>query len=356
MPTAKYFDQCPKFPADVPIANVPTISFKALKSIDNDESERLFEACKEYGFFLLDLRGSSDGEGLLKDGERMFDIRTATMNLGENTLNQYAYKPPTDLFGYKRTGKLKTDDGKLDAIEMYNISQDDMLSNGNPRQNPEPLELQRTECREFFHHAHAAIRLIFSHLDKQLGLAEGTLASLTPLDKPSERSLRLLLAHPQNNADERRISLGGHTDIGVITLLFNVAGGLQILPAGSENVHSNWRYIRPQPGCAVVNLGDTIVEWTGGLLRSSLHRVVTAPGKQAEAPRQSVAYLVRPARNGSMRRLKGRNVIPPLEEGEEDESRSVDEWAASRALQVIRGELKPQTRGGRSVRMSVATV
>lgn len=47
-----------------------------------------------------------------------------------------------------------------------------------------------------------------------------------------------------------------------------------------------------------------------------------------------------------MRRLRS-SVIPELGEGEEtEEARSVSEWAAWRAGQVVRGELKPMSRGG----------
>jgi isopenicillin N synthase-like dioxygenase len=251
-----------------------------------------------------------------------------------------------DSSSYKCAGRLRTDDGKVDAMEMYTIGQDDIIGNSPPRPNPEPIKARRKDCQQFLQHAYAAITVILSQLDKQLGLPAGTLAALSPLDKPSDTSLRLLLSHPQSVVEDdcsHHITLGGYTDIGTITLLFHVAGGLQILPAGSENVHANWRYIRPECGCALINIGDTIVEWTGGLLRSSLHRVVTAPGEQARVPRQSLAYLIRPERNATMRRIKGSTVIPPLPEGQEDDTRSLSDWAAWRATQIMKGELKPQT-------------
>lgn len=234
----------------------------------------------------------------------------------------------------------------MDAMEMYTLGQDDIMGNVVPRQNPQPVETNREKCRTFFRNAHAVMDVLLGALDRQLDLVPGMLEGLCSLDNPSDTSLRLLLSHPQTIVDENRIILGGHTDIGVATLLFHVAGGLQILPAGRKNVHENWQYIRPKSGCALVNLGDTLVEWTGDLLRSSLHRVVTAPGAQASVPRQSLAYLVRPQRDASMRRLEGGTVIPRLKEGEEVDMRSVDEWAAWRAQQIISGELKPQTRGG----------
>ncbi|TGO74409.1 hypothetical protein BELL_0285g00060 [Botrytis elliptica] len=105
--------------------------------------------------------------------------------------------------------------------------------------------------------------------------------SLNTLDKESDISLH------------HQITLGGHTDIGTIMMLFNIAGGLQILPSSAENCNENWQYIRPVPGCALINTGNMMVEWTGGMLRSSLHRVVTAPGKGAGVTRLSLAYLLR---------------------------------------------------------------
>jgi isopenicillin N synthase-like dioxygenase len=241
---------------------------------------------------------------------------------------------------------LRTEDGKKDAIEVYTLSQDDIMGNVPARANPEPIESHRNDCQAFFKHAYAAVAIILNHLESHLDLQPGTLAAQCSLDKPSATAVRMLLSPAQQVHEDRRINFGGHTDIGIITLLFNVAGGLQILPAGAKNEGSNWRYIRPQEGCALINIGDTLTEWTGGLLRSSLHRVVSPPGGQAQFPRRSLAYLVRAERNATVRRLKGGGVIPALSEGEEEDARNVDAWAAWRAQQIMNGELKPQSRGG----------
>ena len=39
--------------------------------------------------------------------------------------------------------------------------------------------------------------------------------------------------------NEKRISLGGHSDIRIAILLFHVVVGLKILPAHGENVYAN---------------------------------------------------------------------------------------------------------------------
>lgn len=102
----------------------------------------------------------------------------------------------------------------------------------------------------------------------------------------------------------------GHTDNGSITVLFNIVGGLQILPPHSPE----WKYVRPEPGCAIINLGDTMVQWSGGVLRSNMHRVVPPPGAQAASDRYSLAYVLKPPKEQSMSRLKMGRVIPQQEE------------------------------------------
>lgn len=345
MPTPRYFAQAPPFPAETPVATLPTISLQALQNASSNEAKKLFEACREWGFFLLDLTGSNEGTALLHDAENMFDLTTELFALDQDTLDRYAYDAPRDLTGYKGMGRLKTDDGRTDQMHLYSINQDDILGNRPPRKNAAPIEAKRTQLQAFIQHCSGALGVIQDALDDQLGLERGTLAALSSLEDESETSVRLLCSPPQSAPEYNRITLGGHTDIGTMTVLFHVVGGLQILPPGKENVMENWQHVRPEPGCALVNVGDTLVEWTGELLRSSLHRVMTAPGAQAAVHRQSVAYLVRPARKASMRRIQG-GKIPPLAVGEQEETRPVNEWAAWRSRQIMLGHLKPQSRGG----------
>lgn len=94
-----------------------------------------------------------------------------------------------------------------------------------------------------------------------------------------------------------------------------------------------------------MNLGDTLVEWTGGVLRSGLHRVVAPPGEQQWVVRYSLAYQVKAEDGATMRRLNARR-IPELGEGEKNNDMKVNEWAAERVAQIFKGELRPETRGG----------
>ena len=248
---------------------------------------------------------------------------------------------------YKGIGKTKLEDGSPDRIEFYSLAQDDILDLC-PRDNPELIQTNRKTFQDFFNHAHGIIRHLLCHLDRHLALKPNTLASLNPQDKPSGTSLRLLKSLPQI-VGSHQTSLPGHTDVGSITMLFNIIGGLQILPADAEDKDEHWRYVRPEPGCALINLGDAMVQWSGGILRSNVHRVATPPGEQAGCTRYSMAYLMRPEANVSMRRFVGGGVIPQPVDGEEDEDIRAEDWQRRRVAQIVLGKGVPKSIGGRKI-------
>lgn len=132
-----------------------------------------------------------------------------------------------------------------------------------------------------------------------------------------------LIHMPPQPATDQQASLLGHTDNGTVTVLFNVIGGLQILPLGFPNEERNWRWVRPEPGCAIVNLGDALVQWSGGVLPSVMHRVMNPPGLQAECERYSFAYVLKPDNEASMKKLVGPMATP---QEDEDDQYLYEDW------------------------------
>lgn len=250
---------------------------------------------------------------------------------------------------------MKLEDGSPDRMAFYSLGQDDILGNIAPRANPPMVESHRAKFKSFFTHAHLILSRLLSHLDTHLDLSPGTLASFCPLEKASGTSLRLLKALPSSAGIKARTDLVGHTDMGAITMLFNVVGGLQILPPSASDPpnESDWHYIRPVSNCALINLGDALVQWSGGVVQSSMHRVATAPGAQRGVERFSVAYLVRPALDSPMRQLREGNVIPRGRSVEEQQQQEEDitarDWERMRAAQIIKGQNKPGSIGERVV-------
>ena len=69
-------------------------------------------------------------------------------------------------------------------------------------------------------------------------------------------------------AEERSWGVGEHTDYGLLTILKqDSTGGLEV------KSKSGWVEARPIPGSFVCNIGDMLDRMTGGLYRSTAHRV-----------------------------------------------------------------------------------
>lgn len=76
-------------------------------------------------------------------------------------------------------------------------------------------------------------------------------------------------------------------DYGSITLLFQDArGGLQVKSPTGHFVDAT-----PIEGTVVVNAGDLLARWSNDMIKSTIHRVVEPPQKEAESypPRYSIA-------------------------------------------------------------------
>jgi isopenicillin N synthase-like dioxygenase len=115
------FAHLPPFPTTIPIAPLHRLSLSKLRS-DPTESDRLFAASKNLGFFYLDLRADKDGEELLAQADRVFELGPKLYELGREELQQYDYKSQGSYMGYKGYGSAVVDEkGNLDRNEFYNV-------------------------------------------------------------------------------------------------------------------------------------------------------------------------------------------------------------------------------------------
>jgi isopenicillin N synthase-like dioxygenase len=94
---------------------------------------------------------------------------------------------------------------------------------------------------------------------------------------------------PDLASQERSLwGVGEHTDYGLMTLLKqDSVGGLEVRSLDG----SGWLAVPPRPATLVVNIGDTLESITGGLLRSTPHRV---RNPSADAMRVSLPYFFDP--------------------------------------------------------------
>jgi isopenicillin N synthase-like dioxygenase len=214
---------------------------------------------------------------------------------------------------------------------LFQVSKDDILELSEPLPAPELLDSHRELLKSFIQDSHALVSLLLGLLNSQLGLPDDQLSSLHRLTSVSGDQVRWVHAPPQPT-DDRRTALGQHTDFGSVTVLFNRLGGLQVLPPNSHE----WSYVKPLRGHAVINLGDAMVKFSAGILRSNIHRVVNPPGQQADHTRMSLVYFARPADDVILKALDGSTLIDEKRrqnpESLDEEEITSKEWILRRAL------------------------
>lgn len=101
--------------------------------------------------------------------------------------------------------------------------------------------------------------------------------------------LRLLHYPPQiNPPPQGSVRAGAHEDINVITLLLGAE------EAGLEVRHRSgkWLAVNPPPGALVINCGDMLQRYTGGVLPSTTHRVVNPAPERSRFPRYSAPFFL----------------------------------------------------------------
>jgi isopenicillin N synthase-like dioxygenase len=106
------------------------------------------------------------------------------------------------------------------------------------------------------------------------------------------RLLRYPAAPRADFAAGRLQRMPAHSDFSTITLLFqDGAGGLQIERGGG------FVDVAPLPGALVLNVGDPLMRWSNGRVRSTLHRVVQPPPGRGDrdglcAERYSIPFFL----------------------------------------------------------------
>ena len=98
--TAQNFPNLPPFPDDVPTAPLLRLSLKSLLNNDKEESNRFFTACKDVGFFYLDLEGTREGQSLLEDAEALFGVGSELFDLPLEEKQSYDFSAQNSYFGY----------------------------------------------------------------------------------------------------------------------------------------------------------------------------------------------------------------------------------------------------------------
>ncbi|KAI1336004.1 Clavaminate synthase-like protein [Xylariaceae sp. FL0016] len=317
----------PEFPEGFPTVELQTISLaKLLSSAAEEEEGRVFEICKGRGFFYLDLAGCAPGAAIAEGAEAIARVGEDVFRLPMEEKVKYKLEGRS-LDGYKTAGATVTDkQGTPDTAEFFNVGKNEMIVPADRMRKPWPREIvaARPLFAGYVRAAHGVGMRILAVLAGRMGVGADAFARRHRIEEMSGDHVRITRGPPRDQEEMPEIQTPSHTDFGTITILMNWLGGLQVwsqsarkaqLRNHAPDVPGEWLWVRPRPGCAIVNLGDAAVKFTNGLLCSGRHRVIPAPGAQGKWPRYSIVYFVRPEDACVMKRFQGEGVP----EGEEEE-------------------------------------
>ena len=142
---------------------------------------------------------------------------------------------------------------------------------------------------------------ILSALSTAMGLTGASrFENMHRNDRPSTSTLAMMHYVPTDPAaTAKNIGHQKHTDISSLTLLWSDQWGMQIKPPGARE----FGFVAPKPGCAVMNVGDSLRFASGHTMQSCIHRVVPF---RADEHRYSIAYFLRAEDDATFTDSEGR--------------------------------------------------
>ncbi|KAL5526718.1 hypothetical protein ACEPAF_8443 [Sanghuangporus sanghuang] len=292
----------PPFPEDLPTHPLIIVDYGLVKSGDSQEIDKLWKASTELGFWYLKNHGAEP------EVEGMFDMGEETLALPQEEKMKYLRGDGAFTFGIKQLGSGATNEyGNPDNVEFINVSKEDALAYPEVFHRTYPSAVNArmgSTIIPFVQKSVDIIDTVLSVYEMKLGMPAGTLLKLHPHMEASGSEARCIKSPPKKagsvgSITKEDVFLGAHTDFGSLSFLHNRLGGLQVFPPGS----AEWQYVLPIPGHAICNIGDSLSVFSGGILRSNLHRTVPPPGAQASQTRWSMGYFSRPANRVSLRAL-----------------------------------------------------
>ncbi|RDW58815.1 hypothetical protein BP6252_13291 [Coleophoma cylindrospora] len=270
-------------------AYLPKLEWTKLRVKDPSEIERLLSACQTYGFFYLNLATPTsnqliqDWEGLLEFMEAYFHQPLEKKMIDDRKSDTHgfsSYEPERTSAGVK--------ENEPDAYESLKVTPDE-LQNHAPAI---PMAIQENQI--LFDRIMSNVGLIVMNLLETLSDALG-LSGLARLenshrDNEPSRTTLSMFRYPKQTEEDKGCGHNKHTDLGTITFLLCKQWGLQVLSPEKKDA---WQFVKPEPGHAIINVGDSLRFLSGNRLLSAVHRVIPIGKRQVE-DRYSIAYFLRP--------------------------------------------------------------
>jgi isopenicillin N synthase-like dioxygenase len=240
---------------------------------------RLGEACREYGFFYVVGHGVDEAlQHRLRELSRAFfaqDLETKQrirMALGGRAWRGY-FRVGDEL----TSGKPDQKEGVYFGAEL--APDDPRVLAGTPLHGPNLFPAEPEGFRAAVLEYMAALTGLGHRLMAGLALSLDLKESYFADHGTAEPLTLFRIFNYPPPADPTLWGVGEHTDYGLLTILLqDDAGGLEV------KSRAQWVPAPPVPGSFVCNIGDMLDRMTGGLFRSTPHRV------RNPAPRDRLSF------------------------------------------------------------------
>ncbi|KAG7357477.1 2OG-Fe(II) oxygenase superfamily protein [Nitzschia inconspicua] len=301
-------------------------SFLALNKAQLEVVEKVYQACRQVGFFLIQNHGFDQSvlNDTWKASQEFFAMSTEEKIL-HKTNNEVEYP-----YGYEQSESLAK--GKqLDRASDQRILLDDAVSSDSDNNNnhTDALLMMGKDLKETFSIGPnnprsgmpprrwvqspnlpptfpSAVGTYYRHMERlSLVLLEIFALALNQdrsyfEDKMDHHQSALRLAHyfplQEPNGNWHVVRAGAHTDYGALTILAAQDHGLEVM------LHDEWIPVSLLKDTFIINLGDLMQRWTNDKWISTMHRVAM-PSTEAMEQRYSLAFFVN---------INGDAVIEPL--------------------------------------------
>ncbi|ORZ07914.1 hypothetical protein BCR42DRAFT_286020, partial [Absidia repens] len=308
--------------------DIPLIDFSLYETDQTKVAQLLLDACQTIGFFYVINHGipAADVDHTFNLSKEFFDlpldIKTSISidesNRGYTGLYRQKLDPEHQLIGdYK------------EALNLGNFGNGEV-----PCALPDCFKKHKPDLKSFAEQCHGLAEKIMKAFAIGLEIPEefGGSTFFTQRHKYDSKSGETfrLLKYPRRcvQNEEELIGAGRHTDYGTITLLFQKdVGGLQVAPRGNQDEHDHhhqeWIDAPLIKDAILVNIGDLLQLWTGGLFKSTMHRVTFCPDHRL-LDRYSIAYFFQPEDDTLIERLPSSKVPGDADATDDDDVYKVD--------------------------------
>jgi isopenicillin N synthase-like dioxygenase len=261
------------------ISQVPIIDISGLvkKSDDLAIASQIGQACREYGFFYIVGHGVDEKlQQRLEQLSRQFFAQDLETKLEiRMALGGKAWRGYFPVGGELTSGKPDLKEGIYFGAEL---GEDHPLVQAHTPMHgsnlfPDNIPLFRETVLEYMETITQLGHTLMAGIALSLGLEESYFTDRYTSDP---LTLFRIFNYPPDLSlpdDEDKWGVGEHTDYGVLTILKqDNCGGLQV------KSKSGWISAPPIPNSFVCNIGDMLDRMTGGLYRSTPHRVQNQSG------------------------------------------------------------------------------